>query len=177
MQKGIGTIFWTLSFAEYHLPEIHTLFDTATDSSMQNYRQNVLNNPHIMVYMFTERVEAFVKHWLYRCLGAEWHWFRYEFAVQRGSIHCHGIAKLKSDPGICSLSEAALRGYLASKNWKLVQMNMKLRAAGKKLMMVCMLNKCYAIIMTTWSLLAILQIRQSFLSQQFTLVNADMRIF
>lgn len=115
MQKGIGTIFWTLSFAEYHLPEIHTLFDTANDSSMQNYRQNVFNNPHIMVYMFTERVEAFVKHWLYQCLGAEWHWFRYEFAVQRGSIHCHGIAKLKSDPGLCDLSETALRGYLASK--------------------------------------------------------------
>ena len=51
MQKGIGTIFWTLSFAEYHLPEIHNLFDTPDDNNMQNYRQNVLNNPHIMVYI------------------------------------------------------------------------------------------------------------------------------
>ena len=31
----------------------------------------------------------------------------------RGSIHCHGVAKLKNDPGLCQLSETALKGYLA----------------------------------------------------------------
>ena len=43
------------------------------------------------------------------------HWYRYEYAVQRGSIHCHGVAKLKNDPGLCTLTEKALKGYLASK--------------------------------------------------------------
>lgn len=39
-------------------------------------------------------------------LGAECHWYR-------GSIHCHGVAKLKKDPGLCELSEKALQAHLA----------------------------------------------------------------
>ena len=31
----------------------------------------------------------------------------------RGSIHCHGVAKLNNDPGLCKLSNTALKGYLA----------------------------------------------------------------
>lgn len=42
----------------------------------------------------------------------EWHWYRFEYQA-RGSIHCHGVAKLKNDPGLCQLSETALKGYLA----------------------------------------------------------------
>ncbi|CAB3979153.1 Hypothetical predicted protein [Paramuricea clavata] len=53
-----------------------------------------------------------VMHWLYRSLNAEWHWYRFEHQA-RGSIHCHGVAKLKNDPGLCKLSETALKGYLA----------------------------------------------------------------
>ena len=75
-QKGLGTIFWTLSCAEYHWPEMHVLYNNVDQIGNNNYRNNVINNPHIFDYMFTERVEAFVKHWLYQCLGAEWHWFR-----------------------------------------------------------------------------------------------------
>ena len=48
-------------------------------------------------------------------MGAYWHWYRYEYAVQRGSIHCHGVAKLSNDPGLCELTEIALQGFLASK--------------------------------------------------------------
>ena len=46
-------------------------------------------------------------------VGAIWHWFRFEYAVQRGSIHCYGIAKLERDPGLCDLSQTALKGYFA----------------------------------------------------------------
>ena len=42
----------------------------------------------------------------------QWHWYRYEFQA-RGSIHCHGVAKLKSDPGLCNLTDKALKGFLA----------------------------------------------------------------
>ena len=31
----------------------------------------------------------------------------------RGPVHCHGLAKLKSDPGLCSLGQVALKGYYA----------------------------------------------------------------
>ena len=41
---------------------------------------------------------------------------RYEYAVQRGSIHCHGVAKLNSDPNLCDLSQIALQGYLAAQS-------------------------------------------------------------
>ena len=61
--------------------------------------------------------KGFLKHWLYGTLGAEWHWYRYEFQA-RGSIHCHGTAKLKNDPGLCELTEVALRGFLDEQNLK-----------------------------------------------------------
>ena len=51
---------------------------------------------------------------MYNCLDAKWHWYRFEYQA-RGSIHCHGVAKLKNDPGLCKLSEKALKGYLAEK--------------------------------------------------------------
>ena len=63
---------------------------------------------------FTQRLESFVKHWLYETLEAKWHWFRYEYQG-RGSIHCHGTAKLSNDPGLCQLTEIALKGFLAQK--------------------------------------------------------------
>ena len=113
-QVGSPTIFWTLSCADFHWPEFHQLFSTDNLSNEQ-IRQNVINNPHILDWFFTERTESFVKWWLYKSLQASWHWFRYELAVQRGSVHCHGLAKLKDDPGLCELTKVALKGYLASK--------------------------------------------------------------
>ena len=77
-------------------------------------RQNVINNPHVVDWFFTQRLESFVKHWLYDTLGAKWHWFRYEYQG-RGSIHCHGTAKLNNDPGLCQLTQTALKGFLAQK--------------------------------------------------------------
>ena len=84
--------------------------------SQQNYRDNVVNNPHILDWFFTERTEPFVKHWLYNILGAKWHWYRYEFSVLRGAIHCHGLAKLESDPGLCELANKAVDAFQGSKN-------------------------------------------------------------
>lgn len=113
-QVGAPTIFWTLSCAEFHWPEFHDLFNNTAELSDSQRRENVVNNPHLLDWFFTERTEQFVKHWLKNTLGATWHWFRYEYAVQRGSIHCHGIAKLKSDPGLCDLSQTALKGCIAN---------------------------------------------------------------
>ena len=55
-----------------------------------------------------------MKRWLYDTLFASWHWYRYEFGVQLGSIHCYGLVKLKNDPGLCDLTKIALKGYLSS---------------------------------------------------------------
>ena len=63
---------------------------------------------------FYPKIRRFVKHWLYDTLGAKWYWFRYEYQG-RGSIHCHGTAKLNNDPGLCRLTQTALKGFLAQK--------------------------------------------------------------
>ena len=112
-QVGASTIFWTLSCAEFHWPEFHSSFGTENPTNEQ-LRCNVLNNPPILDWLFTQRIEQFVKSWLYKCLDASWHWYPYEFAVQRGYIHCHGLAKLNDDPDLCNLTKKALTGFLAS---------------------------------------------------------------
>ena len=113
---GAPTVFFTFSSADMHWPELHALFkagtDCETDNSTSNVRrQNVINNPHVVDWFFTQRLESFLKHWLYDTLGAKWHWFRYEYQG-RGSIHCHGTAKLSNDPGLCQLTQTALKGFL-----------------------------------------------------------------
>jgi hypothetical protein len=113
---GATTIFFTFSSADMHWPELHALFGENTDNTAcaQVRRQNVIKNPHIVDWFFTQRLESFIKHWLYDTLGAKWHWFRCEYQV-RGSIHCHGTAKQKNDPGLCQLTQTALKGFLAQK--------------------------------------------------------------
>ena len=54
-----------------------------------------------------------IDHWLYKTLDSEWHWCRYEYQAC-GSTHAHGCAKLKNDPGVCTLVEKAAVGWLAS---------------------------------------------------------------
>ena len=114
---GAPTLFFTFSSADMHWPELHALFEANTDNDIGNTtseirRQNVINNPHLVDWFFTQRLESFVKHWLYNTLGAKWHWFRYEYQG-RGSIHCHGTAKLNNDPGLCQITQTALKGFLA----------------------------------------------------------------
>ena len=75
---------------------------------------NAISNPHLVDWFFTQRLESFIKHWLYESLGEKWHWFRYEYQG-RGSIRCHGTAKLNNDPGMCQLTQIALKGFLAQK--------------------------------------------------------------
>ena len=113
---GPPTFFFTFSAADMHWPELHFLFgneryEGITGSLSEIRRNNVINNPHIVDWFFTERLKKFIKHWLYDSLDAKWHWYRFEYQ-SRGSIHCHGVAKLNNDPGLCKLSETALNGYL-----------------------------------------------------------------
>ena len=61
-QVGAPTISWTLSCADFHWPEFHTLFSNETGS--EQLRSNVINNPHLIDWLFTNRTEKFVKWWL-----------------------------------------------------------------------------------------------------------------
>jgi hypothetical protein len=118
---GAPTLFFTFSSADMHWPELHALFKADTHNELGNSTSDVrkttkcvINNPHVVDWFFTHRLERFVKHWLYDTLGAKRHWFRYEYQG-RGSIHCHGTAKLNNDPGLCQLTQTALKGFLAQK--------------------------------------------------------------
>ena len=111
---GPPTFFFTFSAADMHWPELHFLFGNERDEGITGSlseirRNNVINNPHIVDWFFTERLKKFIKHWLYDSLDATWHWYRFEYQ-SRGSIHCHGVAKLNNDPGLCKLILAA-RSY------------------------------------------------------------------
>lgn len=102
---GPPTFFFTFSAADMHCPELHFLFGNERDEGITGSlseirRNNVINNSHIVDWFFTERLKKFIKHWLYDSLDAKWHWYRFEYQ-SRGSIHCHGVAKLNNDPGLC----------------------------------------------------------------------------
>ena len=103
---GTPTFFFTFSSADMHWPELHALFGDDNNTVSEIRRKNVINNPHIFDWFFTQRLESFIKQWLYDTLDAKWHWFRYEYQG-RGSIHCHGTVKLNNDPGLCQLTELA----------------------------------------------------------------------
>ena len=96
-----------------HWPELHSLFEennSNISTTSEERPQNVINNPHIVDWFFTQRVESFIKYWLYDTLDAKWHWYRFEYQG-RGSIHCHGTAKLKNDPGLSQLTKTALKFF------------------------------------------------------------------
>ena len=117
-KKGAGTIFFTFSAADLHWPDLHNILVVNSCSlTPTERRQNVIDNPHLTDWFFVQRLGHFIKYWLYDTLDAEWHWYRFEYQA-RGSVHCHGIAKLKSDPGLCRLSEIALLGFKAQERLK-----------------------------------------------------------
>ena len=61
-------------------------------------------------WFFQAKVTDFIHHWLDESLDAEWYWYRYLYQV-RGSIHAHGCAKFKNDPGLCTLISSAALGW------------------------------------------------------------------
>ena len=101
-----------MSSADNYWPEMHDLMMHSTTSPTRSMRvQAVINHPHIADWYFTVKLSDFIEQWLYEALGAEWHWYRFEYQA-RGSTHAHGCAKLKNDPGICSLVQKAALGWL-----------------------------------------------------------------
>ena len=111
-EKGPPTFFWTVSSADNYWPEMHnlTMHNTPSPSSSMHV-QAVIDHPHIADCFFTAKLSEFVDQWLYKALDAEWHWYRFEYQA-RGSTHAHGCAKLKNDPGICSLVQKAATAWI-----------------------------------------------------------------
>ena len=90
-----------MSFADNHWNDLHRLLLGPTLEPKKRY-QNILKNPHLADWYFSERLAIFFKHFFRETLDLEWFWYRFEWQ-SRTAIHVHGIIKLKNDPGIVDL--------------------------------------------------------------------------
>ncbi len=114
-QKGSPTFFWTVSAADTYWPELHSLMPLPPVGHQGHHMRvhALINNPHLADWYFTSKLSDWVKQWLCSGLDADWYWYRFEYQA-RLSIHAHGCAKLRNDPGICDLVQKAAIGWLAA---------------------------------------------------------------
>lgn len=60
--RGPPTIFFTLSAADMHWPELHQLSSSnINDLNSKERGMNVINNPNLVDWSFTKSVEQFLK--------------------------------------------------------------------------------------------------------------------
>jgi hypothetical protein len=90
--------------------------ETQNDKAIrsQKYR-DVLENPHLVDWYFGFRLNQFLEVVFDGVLECEWRWHRYEWQ-SRSSIHAHGAARFKNDPGLIDLTTKVYAGRLASKS-------------------------------------------------------------
>ncbi|KAL7290849.1 hypothetical protein TKK_0015583 [Trichogramma kaykai] len=99
-QIGKPTIFFTLSAADYHWPDLYRLLAPSTDySDLQSEQKRKLmhDNPLIVGYFSKERVELFMSKVLIPVFRVKDYWYRFEWQ-NRGSPHVHGLLYLQDEP-------------------------------------------------------------------------------
>ena len=113
-QKGAPTFFFTFSAADNYWPDLHRLLQAPNNGTPSIRINAVIDNPHLTDSYFVSRLDEFAYVWLEQVLDTEWKWLCFEWQA-RGSIHAHGCAKQRNDPGLCNLVNTAVQG------WKLEQ--------------------------------------------------------
>ena len=120
-QEAPATIFFTFSQADNHWNDLHRLMtqyfnpETGLSHELNNnlkYR-DVVNNPHLVDWYFSYRLNIFLETVFDKIL--EWRWHRFEWQ-SRTSIHAHGCARFKNDPGLIELTKKVYSSYLFIKN-------------------------------------------------------------
>jgi hypothetical protein len=108
-QKAMATIFFTFSYADNHLVDLHRLMPGKKSTTKTERYKNVLNNQHLVDWYFSTRLNKFLEVVFDDILECDWRWHRYEWQ-QRTSIHAHGCARLKNDPDIINLTSIVYEG-------------------------------------------------------------------
>ena len=80
-QKKMTTIFFTFSYADNHLYDLHRLMPGKTAQNKTERYRNVLKNPHLVDWYFSFRLNKFLEVVFDGILDTEWRWHRYEWQV------------------------------------------------------------------------------------------------
>ena len=99
--KGCATLFFTLSTADNHWPDLHRLMPPGYEDSPAGRRRAVIDNPHTVDSFFGAKVDTSAL--FDGVLKVKWKSYRHEYQG-RGSIHTHGCVKLDNDPGLVELT-------------------------------------------------------------------------
>lgn len=92
-QLGCTTIFFPLSAADYHWPDMFRILDSSwepQDLSESDRKSLMHENTATLAWFFNIRVELFFKKFLIKIFSIEDFWYRFEWEY-RGSPHVHGI--------------------------------------------------------------------------------------
>ena len=130
-EKGMPTVWFTLSAADNHWKDLHKL--AVSDALAARFQQQqsqlsqkkkaakrrkwIKKNPHIVDYYFHLRTKQFFSSIFGKdCLNTEWFWYRTEYQ-KRGCAHIHGCCRLKSDPNLYELAQKVVHGREAQLAW------------------------------------------------------------
>lgn len=99
-QIGMPTIFFTLSAADYHWPDLFRLLQpNSNPDSLNDQERRVLmhENPAKVAWFFKERCDIFMREFMMKFFSVKDFWYRYEWQ-HRGSPHIHGLLWLQDAP-------------------------------------------------------------------------------
>ena len=131
-EKGMPTLWFTLSAADNHWKDLHKL--AVSDALAAQFQQQqshysqkqkaakrrkwIKKNPHMVDYYFHLRTKQFFCSIIFGkdCLNTEWFWYRTEYQ-KRGCAHIHGCCRLKSDPNLHELAQKVVHGREAQLAW------------------------------------------------------------
>lgn len=91
-QLGQPTVFFTLSAADYHWPDLFRILAPGREVGQldASERRNLMHdNPADVAWFFNKRCDKFMKHVMKPLFGIKDFWYRFEWQ-HRGSPHIHG---------------------------------------------------------------------------------------
>lgn len=103
-QIGTPTIFFTLSAAELHWPDLYRLLapaSTINGEILSDRERRILmcENALVVATFFEERLKLFVEQVMEKFFKISDSWFRFE-SQHRGSPHVHGVFWIENAPDV-----------------------------------------------------------------------------